>query len=203
MSRLRLPSPRFVRLVIVLALLAGPIALVLWRFDINIVRHAFELVTWRWVVFAVLLNLASVLFRSIAWEIVIDEAVAAAAAAPPRRLRRLLRGTARKRRAAGPRGRGGASSCSRGACGAARASGRRSSGPCSPTALRRRRGIGPRYLGRLRRASPAVGRPALAIALGVGFGLLIAALVLARRTPGSRGRGSGRFAAVLSIARSD
>ncbi len=59
-----------------LGVLAGAIALVLWRLDINVVRHAFEFVTWRWVVAAVLLNLASIVFRSIAWEIVIDQAVA-------------------------------------------------------------------------------------------------------------------------------
>ena len=70
------PRSRPWRLAIVLGVLAGAIALVLWRLDINVVRHAFEFVTWRWVVVAVLLNLASIVFRSIAWEIVIDQAVA-------------------------------------------------------------------------------------------------------------------------------
>ena len=48
----------------------------LWRGpDTGIVRDAFELVAWGWVVAAVAINLASVVFRSIAWKVVIDQAV--------------------------------------------------------------------------------------------------------------------------------
>jgi uncharacterized protein (TIRG00374 family) len=200
--RLRLPESRFIRVAIVLALLAGPIALVLWRLDINIVRHAFELVTWRWVVFAVLLNLASVVFRSIAWEIVIDEAVA-----PPK-----------------PRHRDVFAAFSVGLLGNAALPGRVGEVARIIVLTRRMRGrpglwatlMGTVFAHRLFDVVAASGlvvyvvyaakipqwaRPALAIALGVGFGLLIAALVLARRTTRLSVEGLGPVRRVLRLAR--
>jgi uncharacterized protein (TIRG00374 family) len=47
-----------------------------WRGpDWNVVYHAFDLVNWAWVAFAIGLNLASVLVRSLAWRLTIDQAL--------------------------------------------------------------------------------------------------------------------------------
>jgi uncharacterized membrane protein YbhN (UPF0104 family) len=68
----------------VLPPLVGAVALVLWRGpDTGIVRDAFELVAWGWVVAAIAINFASVVFRSVAWKVVIDQAVLPPK--PPRR----------------------------------------------------------------------------------------------------------------------
>ena len=41
----------------------------------NAVYHAFDAVTWRWVIVGVLLNLLSVLARSLSWRLTIDQAL--------------------------------------------------------------------------------------------------------------------------------
>jgi len=56
--------------------LVGAVAFVLWRGpDTGVVRDAFTLVAWGWVVAAVAINFASVVLRSVAWKVVIDQAV--------------------------------------------------------------------------------------------------------------------------------
>jgi glycosyltransferase 2 family protein len=60
----------------VLPLLAGAAALVWWRGpDWGAVANAFTAVQWQWVVAAVALNLASVVVRSLAWQMVIRHAM--------------------------------------------------------------------------------------------------------------------------------
>ncbi len=47
-----------------------------WRGpDWNVVYHAFDLVNWAWIAFAMVLNLVSVLARSVAWRFTIDQAL--------------------------------------------------------------------------------------------------------------------------------
>ncbi len=185
-----------------IAVLAGAIALVFWRLDINIVRHAFELVTWRWVVVAVLLNLASIVVRSIAWEIVIDEAVQ-----PPC-----------------PRSRDVFAAFSVGLLGNAALPGRVGEVARIVVLTRRMRGrpglwatlTGTVFAHRLfdvvaastlviyvvyAAKIPQWARPALAIALGVGFGLLIMSLIIARRTPSGGVDDIGPVRRVLRLAR--
>jgi glycosyltransferase 2 family protein len=60
----------------VLATLVAVILALWWRGpDWNTVYHAFDFVSWRWVVVAVLLNLLSVLARAWAWQLTIDQAM--------------------------------------------------------------------------------------------------------------------------------
>ncbi len=196
------PRSRAWRLAIVLGVLAGAVALVLWRLDIDIVRHTFEFVTWRWVVVAVLLNLISIVVRSIAWEIVIDEAVA-----PPC-----------------PRRRDVFAAFSIGLLGNAALPGRVGEVARIVVLTRRMRGrpglwatlTGTVFAHRLfdvvaastlviyvvyAAKIPQWARPALAIALGVGFGLLIASLIIARRTPRGDVDDVGPVRRVLRLAR--
>jgi len=50
--------------------------LIWWRGpDWGAVYHAFDFVRWRWIVVAVLLNLASVVARAVAWQLVIGQAL--------------------------------------------------------------------------------------------------------------------------------
>jgi uncharacterized membrane protein YbhN (UPF0104 family) len=66
------------RALIPVGLIAAAIALVWWRGpDWHLVRHTFATVDWPWIAVAVGLNLLSVVVRSIAWNIVIHEAVEA------------------------------------------------------------------------------------------------------------------------------
>jgi uncharacterized membrane protein YbhN (UPF0104 family) len=68
------------RLALVLPVLAVAIALLVWRGpDWGAVANAFRFVTWNWVVAAIALNLLSVVARALAWNRVIEQAVA-----PPR-----------------------------------------------------------------------------------------------------------------------
>ena len=61
----------FVLASLVLAILA-----LWWRGpDWNTVYHAFDFVSWRWVVVGVLLNVLSVLFRTWSWSLTIDQAM--------------------------------------------------------------------------------------------------------------------------------
>ena len=76
MRQFPLPRARSARLAIVAGVLAAAVALVAWRGpDLRVVGEAFRLVEWSWVVLAVGINLASIVVRSIAWKIVVDQAV--------------------------------------------------------------------------------------------------------------------------------
>jgi glycosyltransferase 2 family protein len=67
---------RSLRVAFVLAVAAGVALLFWWRGpDWGQVGDAFTIVRWEWVVAAIGLNLLSVLVRSIAWKIVIDQAL--------------------------------------------------------------------------------------------------------------------------------
>jgi uncharacterized protein (TIRG00374 family) len=67
---------RWLRIAVVLAVAAGVGALFWWRGpDWGQVGNAFTIVRWEWVVVAIGLNLLSVLFRAVAWTIVIDQAL--------------------------------------------------------------------------------------------------------------------------------
>jgi uncharacterized protein (TIRG00374 family) len=79
-----IPRTRTGRLALVLPLAAALVALLVWRGpDLGVVGDAFRFVEWTWIVIAVLLNFASIVVRSEAWKIVVDEAVL-----PPRPGRR-------------------------------------------------------------------------------------------------------------------
>jgi uncharacterized protein (TIRG00374 family) len=68
-------SPQ-IRVLLVVGVLAGVAALLYWRGpDWSAVGDAFSAVRWVWVIVAIGINLASIVFRSIAWKIVIDEAM--------------------------------------------------------------------------------------------------------------------------------
>jgi uncharacterized membrane protein YbhN (UPF0104 family) len=74
------PRVTWWRLVLVLPVLAVAIGLLVWRGpDWGAVANAFRFVTWNWVVAAIGLNLLSVVARALAWNQVIEQAVA-----PPR-----------------------------------------------------------------------------------------------------------------------
>lgn len=76
-SRLRriIPSSRLGRLLVVGAILAGLLLLAVFRGpEASRVGEALRYVSWDWVVVAILINLISVVFRSIAWKIVLDQA---------------------------------------------------------------------------------------------------------------------------------
>ncbi len=67
---------RSARLALVLPLAVGAVALAVWRGpDLDVVADAFGSVEWRWVALAVAINLASVVVRSVAWKVVVDQAV--------------------------------------------------------------------------------------------------------------------------------
>ena len=64
------------RLLLLLPLLAGSVAIIWWRGpEWGAVHDAFTVVRWRWVVAAVGLNLLSVAFRAIAWRTAIRQAM--------------------------------------------------------------------------------------------------------------------------------
>ena len=70
------PRSPWVRAALVLPLLAAVVVLLWWRGpDWNVVYHAFDLVNWAWIAFALGLNLVSVLLRSLAWRLTIDQAL--------------------------------------------------------------------------------------------------------------------------------
>ena len=72
----RLRHNRALQFVLVLAMLGAMVALLWWRGpDWDVVYHAFDLVNWAWVVFALGLNLGSVLVRALAWRLTIDQAL--------------------------------------------------------------------------------------------------------------------------------
>jgi uncharacterized protein (TIRG00374 family) len=64
------------RAALVVPFLAAVVVLLWWRGpDWNVVYHAFDLVNWAWIAFALGLNLVSVLLRSLAWRLTIDQAL--------------------------------------------------------------------------------------------------------------------------------
>jgi glycosyltransferase 2 family protein len=74
--RPRLPHSGWGRILLTLPFLAGAIALLVWRApDWGLVADAFQLVSWRWVVAAIALNMLSVVARALAWGAVIDQAL--------------------------------------------------------------------------------------------------------------------------------
>jgi len=71
-----IPRSPWLRASLVVPLLAVVFVLLWWRGpDWNVVYHAFDLVNWAWIVFAIGLNLGSVLLRSLAWRLTIDQAL--------------------------------------------------------------------------------------------------------------------------------
>jgi uncharacterized membrane protein YbhN (UPF0104 family) len=71
-----LPRSLWLRGALVMPMVAIVAALLWWRGpDWNVVYHAFDLVNWAWVAFALGLNLVSVLLRSVAWRLTIDQAL--------------------------------------------------------------------------------------------------------------------------------
>jgi uncharacterized protein (TIRG00374 family) len=74
--RVPLPRSRSGRLALVAVVAAGVVALVVWRGpDLSLLGDAFRAVSWFWVGIAVVINLFSVVVRSSAWRIVITHAV--------------------------------------------------------------------------------------------------------------------------------
>jgi uncharacterized membrane protein YbhN (UPF0104 family) len=70
------PRSPWARAAIVLPLFVVVLVLLWWRGpDWNVVYHAFDLVNWAWIAFALGLNLVSVLFRALAWRLTIDQAL--------------------------------------------------------------------------------------------------------------------------------
>ena len=70
------PRSPWIRGGLVLPFFAAVVVLLWWRGpDWHVVRHALDLVNWAWIGFALLLNLVSVLFRSFAWRLTIDQAL--------------------------------------------------------------------------------------------------------------------------------
>jgi uncharacterized membrane protein YbhN (UPF0104 family) len=74
--RLRLPKSNLLRALVSLAAMCGVIALLYWRGpSLSAIGDAFASVQWEWVVFAIALNLLSVVFRAMAWRAVIRQAM--------------------------------------------------------------------------------------------------------------------------------
>jgi uncharacterized membrane protein YbhN (UPF0104 family) len=74
--RLRIPGTPMVRIAVVIAAVAGLVALVWWRGpDWATVGHAFDAVRWQWVVVAIGFNLVSVVVRALAWHTIIKQAL--------------------------------------------------------------------------------------------------------------------------------
>ncbi len=74
--KFRVPGSWLLRVVVVLAVAAGVVALVWWRGpNWSDVWHAFDAVRWYWVVAAIGLNLLSVVMRAVAWRTVIKQAM--------------------------------------------------------------------------------------------------------------------------------
>ena len=70
------PRSPWLRAALVVPVLAAVVVLLWWQGpDWNVVYHAFDLVNWAWVLFALALNLCSVLLRSFAWRLTIDQAL--------------------------------------------------------------------------------------------------------------------------------
>jgi uncharacterized membrane protein YbhN (UPF0104 family) len=84
--RVPLPHSRSLRVLLVVVPLVALVALAVWRGpDLGVVDRAFRAVRWEWVAAAVLINLFSVVVRAQAWRIVIAQAIP-----PPWPRRRLV-----------------------------------------------------------------------------------------------------------------
>jgi uncharacterized protein (TIRG00374 family) len=192
------------RLALVVPVGVGLLALAVWRGpDLGVVGDAFGAVEWRWVAAAVAINFLSIVARAVAWKVVIDEAVPEphprrrnvfaafsigllANAALPGRVGELARVMVLARRM--PRFRG-------------------SWATLTGTVFAHRLFdvvvavvlvVIVLYTARI----PLWAKPGLAVAIGIGVGLLIAALVLARRDPKLGTEGLGRIRRMLRMARS-
>ena len=203
MRRVRLPRSRVGRLVLVLVPIAALVGLAVWRGpDPGPVERAFRYVEWRWVAVAVLVNLFSVVVRAQAWSIVIKQAIL-----PPWPRRRNVFGAF----------------CI-GLLGNAALPGR--VGELARVAVitrhvRRRPGlwatmVGPVFAHRLLDVVASVvlvlltlyiapipdwASPVLAVAIGVGLGLLLAGFLLARKHHRPLSQELGAFRRVLHMAR--
>jgi uncharacterized membrane protein YbhN (UPF0104 family) len=203
LERIRLPRSRAGRLVLVLVPMALLVGLAVWRGpDPGPVERAFRAVEWKWVAVAVLINLFSVMVRAYAWNIVIKQAI-------PRPW---------------PRRRTVFSAFCVGVLGNAALPGR--VGELARVAVvtrhvRRRPGmwatiVGTVFAHRLFDVVAAVilvlatlyvapipnwASPVLAVAIGVGLGLLLAGFLLARRQHRPLSEELGAFRRVLHMAR--
>jgi uncharacterized membrane protein YbhN (UPF0104 family) len=201
--------PRFVpRSRIARAALAGAVGfgiagLAVWRGpDVSGVSSAFDAVAWGWVAAAILINFLSVLVRAVAWDIVLRQALPSGTplrprsvfaafcvgllgnAALPGRVGELGRVAVLSRRVRRP----GAWATITGSVFA-----HRMFDVIASTALV----VYTLYAARL----PKWAVPGLAIAVGIGLGLLLAALLMARRHHHSVGEEFGFLRQMLSLAR--
>ena len=203
MRRVRPPRSRAGRLLVVLVPIAALVTLAVWRGpDPGPVERAFRSVEWEWVAAAVLINLFSVVVRAQAWNIVIKQAIP-----PP-----------------WPRRRNVFSAFSIGLLGNAALPGR--VGELARVAVvtrhvRRRPGtwatiVGTVFAHRLFDVVASVilvlvtlyvapipewASPVLAVAVGVGLGLLIAGFLLARKHHRPLSEELGAIRRVLHMAR--
>jgi uncharacterized membrane protein YbhN (UPF0104 family) len=70
------PRSPWIRAALVVIFLGAVLVALWWRGpDWNVVYHAFDLVNWAWIALALALNLVSVLLRSLAWRLTIDQAL--------------------------------------------------------------------------------------------------------------------------------
>lgn len=202
---MKVPFPRSqgMRMLLVAAVLAAVVGLVIWHSpDLSLLARAFSAVSWNWFVLAVGINFVSVVVRSSAWRIVIDQAIL-----PPTPRRRVV-----------------FSAFCVGLLGNAALPGR--VGELARVAvitrhLRRLPGtwatiVGTVFAHRLFDVVAAVGlvlyvlytaripnwaEPALAIVIGVGLGLLLAGFMLARRHHRPLNEELGPVRRVLRMAR--
>ena len=76
MRRIRAPRNRLVRLILVVVPIAALVFLAVWRGpEPGPVGRAFRAVEWEWVAVAVLINLFSVVVRAHAWNIIIKQSI--------------------------------------------------------------------------------------------------------------------------------
>ncbi len=203
MKRVRLPRSRLGRTILVLVPIAALVGLAVWRGpDPGLLERAFRAVEWEWVVAAVLINFISIVVRAHAWNIVIKQAIL-----PPWPRRRTI-----------------FSAFSIGLLGNAALPGR--VGELARVAVvtrhvRRRPGtwatiVGTVFAHRLFDVVASVllvlftlyvapipewASPILAVAIGVGLGLLFAGFLLARRHHRPLSKELGAFRRVLHMAR--
>jgi glycosyltransferase 2 family protein len=200
------PRSRPIRMAIFIGVLAIAVLLVVWQGpDRRVIVDAFQAVSWNWVALAVGINLVSVVVRASAWRVIILQAIPAP----------------------WPSWRVVFSAFCVGLLGNVALPGR--VGELARVAvitrhLRRRPGtwatvVGTVFAHRLFDVVAATGlvvyvlytsripdwaKPALAVVIGVGFGLLIAAFMLARRNPhpaGEAPEGSGTLRRLMAMAR--
>lgn len=76
LSKLRLPRSNLVRFAVSLLFMGLVVFLLLWRGpSLTAIGDAFTTVEWHWVALAIAINLASVVFRALAWRTVIRQAL--------------------------------------------------------------------------------------------------------------------------------